>query len=157
METLLPHSSWQDGQEHAWYARNKWKHEQDQSLVNAMDKQKLEYFRNLLLEQRRQAIEDLGADRATALEGDDGVEDAGEMSELDLNRSTALTLGSRQSQLIEEIDEALGRIEDGTYGQCSRCGKPLDEERLKAMPTAKYDAECQAAIEAAQGIETPSL
>jgi len=38
-----------------------------------------------------------------------------------------------------------------------RCRKPLDEERLKAMPTAKYDAECQAAIEAAQGIETPTL
>ena len=122
-----------------------------------MDKQKLEYLRNLLLELRRQAIEDLKAVRATALEGDDGVEDAGEMSELDLNRSTAFTLGTRQSQFIEEIDEALGRIEDGTYGQCSRCGKPLDEERLKAMPTAKYDAECQAAIEAAQGIETPSL
>src|SRR4029077_18031503 len=122
-----------------------------------MDKQKLEYFRNLLLEQRRQAIEDLRAERATALEGDDGGEDAGEMSELDLNRSTALTLGSRQSQLIAEIDEALGRIEDGTYGQSSLCGKPLDEERLKAVPTAKYDVECQAVIEAAQGIETPSL
>lgn len=122
-----------------------------------MDKQKLEYFRNLLLEQRRQAVEDLQADKTTALEGDDGVEDAGEMSELDLNRSTALTLASGQSQLIEEIDEALGRIEDGTYGQCSRCGKPLDEKRLNAMPTAKYDAECQAAIEGAQGIETPSL
>ena len=122
-----------------------------------MDKQKLEYFRNLLLEQRRQAIEDIRADRAIALEGDDGVEDEGEMSEIDLNRSTALTLACRQSQLLEEIDEALGRIENGSYGQCVRCGKPLDEERLRAMPTAKYDAECQAAIEAAQGIETPSL
>jgi DnaK suppressor protein len=79
------------------------------------------------------------------------------MSELDLNRSTALTLASRHLQLIEEIDEALGRIEDGTYGECSRCGKPLDEERLKVMPTAKYDAECQASTEIAQGIETPSL
>lgn len=122
-----------------------------------MNKQKLKYFRNLLLEQRRQAIEDLRANRATALEGNDGVEDAGEMSEVDLNQSTALTLASRQSQLLEEIDEALGRIEDGTYGQCSRCGKPLDEERLKAMPTAKYDVECQAAIEAAQGIATPTF
>jgi DnaK suppressor protein len=127
------------------------------SEQRVMNKQKLKYFRNLLLEQRRQAIEDLRADRATALEGNDGVEDAGEMSEFDLNQSTALTLASRQSQLLEEIDEALGRIEDGTYGQCSRCGKPLDEERLKAMPTAKYDAECQAAIEAAQGIATPTL
>jgi len=122
-----------------------------------MDKQKLECFRNLLLEQRRQATEDLRADKSTALEGDDGVEDSGEMSELDLNRSTALDLASRQTQLIEEINEALQRIEDGTYGQCVRCGKPLDEERLKAMPTAKYDAECQAAIEAAQQTETPTL
>lgn len=122
-----------------------------------MDKQKLEYFRKLLLEQRRQAIDDIRADRAIALEGDDGVEDEGEMSEFDRNRSTALDLASRQSQLVEEIDEALARIEDGTYGQCSRCGKPLDEERLKAMPTAKYDAECQATIETAQGMETPSL
>jgi DnaK suppressor protein len=122
-----------------------------------MDKQKLEYFRNLLLHQRRQAIEDLRANRASALEDIDGVDDSGETSELNLNRSTALTLASNQSQLIEEIDEALGRIEEGTYGQCSRCGKPLDGERLKAMPTAKYDAKCQAAIESAQGIETPSL
>jgi DnaK suppressor protein len=122
-----------------------------------MDKQKLEYFRNLLLEQRRRAVEDLQAERATALEGDDGVEDIGDMSVFDLNRSTALDLASRQSQLIQDIDEALGRIEDGTYGQCVRCGKPLDEERLKAMPTAKYSVECQAAIEAAQQTETPTL
>jgi RNA polymerase-binding transcription factor len=116
-----------------------------------MNKQKLEYFRNLLLKQRLQATEDLRADKATALEGDDGVEDVGEMSELDLNRSTALDLAARQTHLIEEIDEALQRIEDGTYGQCFSCGKPLDEERLKAVPTAKYDAACQAAIEEAQG------
>ena len=158
METVLPHSSWQDGQEHAWYARNKWKHEQAQSLGNAMDKQKLEYFRNLLLEQRRQATEVLRANKSTALESYDGVEDSGEMAELDLNRSTALDLADRQTHLIGEIDEALQRIEDGTYGQCVRCGKPLDEERLKAMPTAKYDAECQAAIEEALGSnKTPTL
>jgi DnaK suppressor protein len=123
-----------------------------------MDKQKLEYFRNLLLEQRRQATEDLRADRSTALEGDDGVQDSGDMSELDLNRSTSLELADRQTHLIDEIDEALQRIEDGTYGQCVRCGKPLDEERLKAVPTARYDAECQAAIEQAEGSNTsPTL
>ena len=122
-----------------------------------MNKEKLEYFRNLLIWQRQQATEDLRADRTTALEGDDGVEDIGEMSELDLNRSVALELGARQSQLIRDIDDALGRIENGTYGQCVRCGRPLDEERLKAMPTAKYGPECQATIEAAQQIETPTL
>lgn len=122
-----------------------------------MNKQKLEYFRSLLMRLRRQATEDLSADRTTALEGDDGVEDIGETSELDLNRSVAFELADRESHLIQDIDEALGRIENGTYGQCVRCGKPLSEERLKAMPTAKYGPECQAAIEAAQQIETPTL
>jgi len=122
-----------------------------------MDQQKLEYFRKLLLEERRQAIENLQAERATALQGDDGVEDAGDESELDLNRSTAFDLAGRESTLIEEIDEALRRIDDGTYGQCARCGKAIDEARLRAMPTARYDAECQSAIEAAQGANTPSL
>lgn len=65
-----------------------------------MDKQKLEYFRNLLLKQRLQATEDLRADKATALEGNDGVEDLGEMSELDLNRSTALDLAARQTRAL---------------------------------------------------------
>ena len=122
-----------------------------------MDQQRLEHFRNLLLEQRRQATEDLHTERAAALEGDGAVEDIGDESESDLERSTAFDLAGRESQLIEDIDEALQRIEDGTYGQCARCGKPIDEKRLEAMPTAKYDAECQAAIEAAEGAATPSL
>jgi DnaK suppressor protein len=122
-----------------------------------MEQQKLEYFRSLLLEQRRLANEHLEAERAAALQGDEGGEDVGDLSELDLNGSTELDLASRESQLIEDIDDALLRIDDGTYGQCERCGKPIDEERLKAMPTAKYNAECQAAIEVAQGAETPSL
>ena len=123
-----------------------------------MEQQKLEYFRNLLLEQRRQANEVLDAERADATaRADDGVEDVGDLSESDLEQSTAFDVASRESQLIADIDEALQRIDDGTYGQCVRCGKPIDEERLKAMPTAKYDAQCQAAIEAAQGTQTPSL
>ena len=122
-----------------------------------MNKQKLEYFRNLLIWQRRRATEDLRADRTTALENDDGVEDLGEMSELDLNRFVAFELANSQSHLIQDIDDALRRIENGTYGQCVRCGKPLYEERLKTMPTAKYGPKCQAAIEAAQQIETGTL
>lgn len=118
-----------------------------------MDKQKLDHFRNLLLEQRRTATEDVRADQATALEGDDGVNDLGDMSKLDVNKSMAFNLGERQLQMIEEIDHALFRIEAGTYGKCVHCGKPIDEQRLEAMPSAQDDAKCQAAYEAAQGVE----
>ena len=123
-----------------------------------MDKQKLDYFRRLLLSQREQAIEDVRADRAAAVEGSDGVTDSGEESELDSTRSTALNLASRQSQLIEEIDDALRRIDDGTYGLCAVCGKPIDEERLNAMPSARYDAACEATLERSRGVaEMPTL
>ena len=126
-------------------------------MPDYMDQQKLDYFRNLLLEQRRNAEEEMRADRATASEPIDGVIDSEEQAQLDTTKSTALEIGDRQFHLIEEIDDALRRIDDGTYGQCERCGKPISEERLKAMPTALYDAECQAAIEARRGEETPSL
>ena len=118
-----------------------------------MDKQKLNHFRSLLLEQQRTATEDVRADQATALEGDDGVKDSGEMSKSDVNKSTAFNLGERQLQMIEEIDQVLLRIEEGTYGKCVHCGKPIDEQRLEAMPSARNDVECQAAYEAAKGVE----
>lgn len=118
-----------------------------------MEKQKLDYFHKLLLDQRRQATEDLTEDRANAADETDGVLDSGDVARLDVDKSTALDLGERSRQLVTEIDEALLRIEAGTYGQCERCGKPIDEERLKAVPTARYDAECQAAIEAAEGTD----
>lgn len=122
-----------------------------------MDQQKLDYFRNLLLEQRRQATEDLNAERNTALEDDGAVKDPGDASQVDQNRDQSFEAASKDSDLIEEIDDALRRIDDGTYGQCERCGKPINEERLKAVPTARYDTECQTKIEAEEGIETPSL
>jgi RNA polymerase-binding transcription factor len=122
-----------------------------------MEKQKLDYFRNLLLEERHQALNDFRDDRAAAVQDVDGVIDSVEVSQQELTKSTALDLAGRESDLVKEIDAALQRIEDSTYGQCARCGKPIDEKRLKAMPTALYDTQCQAAIEAAEGIETPTL
>jgi len=122
-----------------------------------MDKKKLDYFRNLLLKQRQQALEAFEDDRAAATQQSDGVIDVVEASQLERDKTTALDIAGRESELLEEIDAALQRIEDGTYGQGERCGKAIDEERLKAMPTARYDAKCQAAIEAAKGVETPTL
>jgi DnaK suppressor protein len=43
------------------------------------------------------------------------------------------------------------RLDEGSYGLCVRCGKTIDERRLEAVPTARYDAICQAAIEQANG------
>ncbi|MDQ3820619.1 MAG: TraR/DksA family transcriptional regulator [Acidobacteriota bacterium] len=124
-----------------------------------MDANRLEHFRNVLREQLRQHDENVRGELAAALESvDDGVKDSVDMSLQDVNQELSLRLGERESQAVAEIDEALLRIDEGTYGQCERCGKPIDERRLEAMPTARYDAECQAEIEASRGQNnTPTL
>lgn len=117
-----------------------------------MDSAKLEHFRSLLMGQLRQHVEHIRDDQAAALElSDDGVKDPADLSLMDVNKELALRLGDRESKMVADIDQALLRIEEGSYGICARCGKPIDEVRLEAVPTARYDAACQAAIEAANG------
>jgi DnaK suppressor protein len=117
-----------------------------------MNAEKLEHFRNLLLSQLQPLAEHVRADQAAALEfSDDGVKDTVDMSLMDVNKELALRLGERESQMIADIDQALLRIHEGSYGTCARCGQPIDERRLEALPTARYDAACQALIESANG------
>jgi DnaK suppressor protein len=119
-----------------------------------VDAQKLEHFRNLLLNQLRQNTEQVRTDQAAALElYDDGVKDSVDLSVQDLSKEIALRLGERSSKVVADIDQALLRIKEGTYGICGRCSQPIDERRLEAIPTARYDAACQAAIESANGEE----
>ena len=117
-----------------------------------MDAKKLEHFRKLLLEQLREHTENVRGDQADALESmDDGVKDSVDMSLQDVSQEMALRLGERESQAVADIDQALMRIDEGTYGVCSSCGQPIDERRLEAVPTARYDAACQTALEESQG------
>ena len=100
----------------------------------------------------RQNTEQVRTDQAAALElYDDGVKDSVDLSVQDLNKEIALRLGERSSKVVADIDQALLRIKEGSYGICARCSQPIDERRLEALPTARYDAACQAAIESANG------
>ncbi len=117
-----------------------------------MNAEKLEHFRSLLIAQLGQATENIREGQANALElSDDGVKDSSDLSLMDVNKELALRLGERESQMVADIDQALLRIKEGSYGICARCGKPIDERRLEAVPTARYDAACQALIESANG------
>ena len=119
-----------------------------------MDAEKLNHFKTLLLGQLRQYTEQIRTDQQAALElYDDGVKDSVDLSVQDLNKEIALRLGERSSQVVADIDQALLRMKEGNYGICARCSQPIDERRLEALPTARYDAVCQAAIESADGEE----
>ncbi|HVF55575.1 MAG TPA: TraR/DksA family transcriptional regulator [Pyrinomonadaceae bacterium] len=121
-----------------------------------MEAEKLEHFRQILTEQLRQRTESVRANQADALEAlasDDGVKDAADMSLQDVNQEIEFRLSERESQAVADIDQALLRIEEGSYGVCARCAKPISERRLEAVPTARYDAECQSLIEANEGLD----
>lgn len=51
-------------------------------------------------------------------------------------------LAENEQQLLSEIDAALQRIDDGTYGTCSNCGKEIQPERLEALPWAQLCIDC---------------
>ena len=125
-----------------------------------MDAKRLEHFRQRLLAELRRHTENAQHNQADALEiaMADEVKDAADLSFQDVEQEIEYRLSERESSFVSEIKEALRRIEEGRYGICENCGKPISERRLEAMPTARYDADCQALIEAQRGPEeTPTL
>lgn len=60
-----------------------------------------------------------------------------------LDREIDYTLGENSEHVLAEIDTALRRIDEGTYGTCERCGKPVGEERLEAIPSATQCIDCK--------------
>jgi RNA polymerase-binding transcription factor DksA len=63
------------------------------------------------------------------------------------DRDFALSLLSQEQDALYEIEEALKRIDFGTYGVCEMSGKPIAHARLEALPFARYTVECQSQIE----------
>jgi DnaK suppressor protein len=117
-----------------------------------MQPEKLAHFKKILLAEIRQHTDHIREDQGAALElSDNDVKDTVDLSVQDVSKELALRSGERESQMVADIDQALLRIEEGSYGTCTRCGKVIDERRLEALPTARYDANCQAIIEAANG------
>ena len=119
-----------------------------------MDEKRLDHYRTVLLEQLRQQNEAARGNQSDALEfaaNDDGVKDVADQSVKDVSQEIEYRLSERASQVVADIDQALLRIDEGSYGVCARCGKEIPERRLDAIPTARYDAECQTLIEQSTG------
>jgi DnaK suppressor protein len=66
-----------------------------------------------------------------------------ETASVTLDREIDYTLEENEEELLAAIDAALARIEDGTYGACRRCGQPIADERLRALPYATLCIDCK--------------
>jgi DnaK suppressor protein len=79
--------------------------------------------------------------------GNDGTQDIGDDAANTYARQLLLGLSERDRALLRQIDDALDRIEEGTFGECEECGDQIGMARLKALPYATLCVECKAAQE----------
>ena len=111
-------------------------------------------FRERLLEERRRvmaAIENLHTENPGSLEDETGELTSSSSNDQHLadtatetfDRELAVTLEDNSEAVLAAIDAALKRIEDGTYGTCVRCGRPIASERLEALPYAELCIDCK--------------
>jgi DnaK suppressor protein len=83
--------------------------------------------------------------------------EAGDWAVAEVEADIEIALVKRDMDELRDIESALARIEEGTYGQCVDCGKPIRHARLVVYPTAKRCIACQEALEARQGVGPPTL
>jgi RNA polymerase-binding protein DksA len=107
-------------------------------------------FRELLLEERGRvvaAIEYLHEEAPAALDTESEEVPSGnhpaDLASPTLDREIDYTLEENSEQVLREIDDALSRIEKGTYGTCQSCGKEISVERLEAIPFATQCIDCR--------------
>ena len=111
----------------------------------AMDKKELETFRGMLWRLRERITGQITslADDSLKYVDDASSEDRTD----DFDREFALNLVSSEHDAIFEIDEALRRIAEGTYGICDTCNCLIERTRLRALPFAKLCVRCQSETE----------
>jgi RNA polymerase-binding protein DksA len=109
-----------------------------------------ERFRTLLLEERERvanALHHLHEQNSGSLEDETEEETydnhLADSATATLNREIDYTLEENSEHVLSAIEEALSRIEAGTFGTCARCGKPIAEARLEAIPYATRCIDCK--------------
>ena len=81
------------------------------------------------------------------------IGDIYDLASSERDRELSLILGDRDREKLSEIDDALGRINDSTYGVCEECGEQIAEDRLRALPFTRVCVECQSRSEKEQRIK----
>lgn len=99
--------------------------------------------RKLLLEKQKELMEAYDRDRAAAAEQtDDGILDLADKAANSYSRELNFSLSDAERETLMKIDDALNRMDEGAYGECTNCGQSIGDKRLKAIPWTPYCIEC---------------
>ena len=85
-------------------------------------------------------LQDLRAGQESA---DDGTEDIVDRANNAYNRELMFSLSDNERATLLQIENALGRMDEGSYGRCANCGQSIAVQRLEAVPWARFCIDCQ--------------
>jgi DnaK suppressor protein len=108
-----------------------------------MNPRQTEYFRLKLLRWRNDLLREADGTLASLSEGGILEADITDRASVETDRALELRTRDRARKLISKIDQALQRIEGGTYGYCEESGEPIGLKRLEARPIATLSIEAQ--------------
>lgn len=108
-----------------------------------MSQKQLEYFRRKLLNWRKELVEESRETMSNLREEVRDVGDEAERATRETENSLELRTRDRYRKLIKKIDQALARVEDGTYGYCEETGEEIGLARLEARPIATLCLDAQ--------------
>ncbi len=113
-----------------------------------MNVQDLEQYKQNLLLQRQQLVGQVNENQRQTFEfGIEEMQDPVDVAVIDREQTIMLSITESERDLLEQIDEALQRIELQNYGTCQNCGQLIAEARLNAVPYARYCMTCQEKLE----------
>jgi len=117
-------------------------------LQKKMDKKTLARFKKILLKEREQIVGEVKQiDESSKEMGQDGIQDIGDEAANIYNKQVLLSLNENERMRLQEVDEALDRIGNGTYGICEECGGQISPKRIEVRPVAKYCVPCLTQLE----------
>lgn len=116
-----------------------------------MEKERLDFFRELLQKKLSDLLNEAGktVDEMNVL-AKDNFPDPVDRASMESDRSFDLRIRDRERRLIAKVNEALERIEDGTFGICEVCGGEIGEKRLEARPVTTLCIACKQEQEEAE-------
>jgi DnaK suppressor protein len=116
-----------------------------------MDKRKAKTYQDKLLQRRESLLGQVQAAEAYSRERDaEATQDPADMAANAYTKELLMSMSTNDRQLLQSIDTALDRIDDGDYGKCANCGQAIQEKRLEAVPWARHCIHCQDLIERGQ-------
>jgi DnaK suppressor protein len=113
-----------------------------------LDKKTLQRLKKILLKEREEIIGEVKQIHESSKEmGQDGIQDIGDEAANIYNKQVLLSLSENERLRLQEVDEALDRIGNGTYGICEECGGLIGLKRLEVRPIAIYCVPCKTKLE----------